>query len=217
VLRIPDVYPGSEFFPSRIHPVFHPGSRFKKLPGSASASKNLCIFTQKNCFRILNTGVSKSKIFFIFEDKISSTTTGKKYLQQIVAQFVWYRVSTFLKQICFQQLKPKLKSPTVLKPDKVLGLKAHFLCFKTHSCKSLAKYLLLNLVQHLPDVVHSCGRLLLPLLLLHGLVLLPLLLGLHAHHHCRRHSRRQAHLARNGDEHCVNVNPLHTHYGTYSE
>jgi hypothetical protein len=68
-------------------------------------------------------------------------------------------------------------------------------------CKSCG-YLLLNLVQHLSDVVHSCCRLL-PLLLLHCLVL-PLLLRLHAHHHCRRHSRRQDHLARNGDEHCVN-------------
>jgi hypothetical protein len=69
------------------------------------------------------------------------------------------------------------------------------------SCKSLAKYLLLNLVQHLPDVVHSCCRLL-PLLLLPGLVPLPLLLRLHAHHHCRRHSRRQAHL---GEEPMMNI------------
>ena len=41
VLRIRDVYPESEFFPSRI--------QVKKIPGSrsASASKNLCILTQK--------------------------------------------------------------------------------------------------------------------------------------------------------------------------
>ncbi len=39
-LRILNVYPGSEFF-------FHPGSRVKKIPGSASVSKNLSILTQK--------------------------------------------------------------------------------------------------------------------------------------------------------------------------
>ncbi len=44
VLRIRDVYPGSEFF--------HPGSRVKKIldPGSGAASKNLSIFNTKNCF-----------------------------------------------------------------------------------------------------------------------------------------------------------------------
>jgi hypothetical protein len=44
LLRIPDVYPGSEFF--------HPGSQVKKIPdpGSGSASKNLSIFNSKNCF-----------------------------------------------------------------------------------------------------------------------------------------------------------------------
>jgi hypothetical protein len=74
--------------------------------------------------------------------------------------------------------------------------------FQKHSCKSLAKYLLFNLVQHLPDVVDSCGRLL-PLLLLHGLVLpLHLLLRLHAHHHCCCHSRGQAHL---GEEPMMNT------------
>ncbi len=42
VLRIQDVYPGSEFF--------HPGSkRFRN--GSAYPSKNLCIFNQKNCLQ----------------------------------------------------------------------------------------------------------------------------------------------------------------------
>ncbi len=41
VLRTRDVYPGSDFF--------HPGSRVKKIPwsGSASASKNLSVLTQK--------------------------------------------------------------------------------------------------------------------------------------------------------------------------
>jgi hypothetical protein len=44
VLRIRDVYTRSE--------VFHPGSRFKKIPdpGSGSASKNLSIFNPKNYF-----------------------------------------------------------------------------------------------------------------------------------------------------------------------
>jgi hypothetical protein len=44
VLRIRDVYPGSEFF--------HPGSRIKKIPvsGSGSASKNLSIFNPKKHF-----------------------------------------------------------------------------------------------------------------------------------------------------------------------
>jgi hypothetical protein len=44
VLRIRDVYPGSEFFPS--------GSRFKQIsnPGSGSASKNWSTFNPKNCF-----------------------------------------------------------------------------------------------------------------------------------------------------------------------
>jgi len=47
VLRIQDVYPGSEFV--------HPGSRVKKFPdpGSGSASKNLSIFNPKNCFQAL--------------------------------------------------------------------------------------------------------------------------------------------------------------------
>jgi hypothetical protein len=39
VMRIRDVYPGSEFF--------HPGSRVKKFPDPGSASKNLSIFNQK--------------------------------------------------------------------------------------------------------------------------------------------------------------------------
>jgi hypothetical protein len=34
--------PGSEFF--------HPGSRFKKNPGSGSAAKNVRIFKPKDCF-----------------------------------------------------------------------------------------------------------------------------------------------------------------------
>ncbi len=44
VLRIQDVYPGSEYF--------HPGSWVKKIPDpeSGSASKNLCVFKPKNWF-----------------------------------------------------------------------------------------------------------------------------------------------------------------------
>jgi hypothetical protein len=40
VLRIRDVYPGSDFFPSRI--------QGWQDPGAGSASKNLCILTQKS-------------------------------------------------------------------------------------------------------------------------------------------------------------------------
>ncbi len=78
-LRIRDVYPGSEFFPSRIQEpkpttavpsaalpsglysryrptssdFCNPGSRVKKLPdpGSESAAKNLSIFNPNNCFK----------------------------------------------------------------------------------------------------------------------------------------------------------------------
>jgi hypothetical protein len=46
---IPD--PGSEFF--------HPGSRVKKIPGSASAPKNLSILTQKIVTML-------SEIFFFY-------------------------------------------------------------------------------------------------------------------------------------------------------
>jgi hypothetical protein len=44
VLRIRDVYPGSE--------IIYPGSKVKKIsdPASGSALKNLCIFNPKNCF-----------------------------------------------------------------------------------------------------------------------------------------------------------------------
>jgi hypothetical protein len=47
VLRIRDVYPGSEFF--------HPGSRVKKAsdPGYATATKNLSIFNPNNCHQAL--------------------------------------------------------------------------------------------------------------------------------------------------------------------
>ncbi len=44
VLRIRDVYSGSEFYPSRIPDL---GSRVKNIPGYSSASKNLSILTYK--------------------------------------------------------------------------------------------------------------------------------------------------------------------------
>ncbi len=47
VLRIRDVYPGSEFFPSRIP---DPGSKRFPDPGYASASKNLSTFSPKKLF-----------------------------------------------------------------------------------------------------------------------------------------------------------------------
>ncbi len=61
VLRIRDVYPGSEFFPSRIPDpnFFHPGT----------ASKNLIIIAQKNCFQALGNRirtVHPGSWFFIY-------------------------------------------------------------------------------------------------------------------------------------------------------
>jgi hypothetical protein len=44
VLRIRDVYHGSEFF--------HPGSRVKKIPDPESGSKNLSILTQESVSKL---------------------------------------------------------------------------------------------------------------------------------------------------------------------
>ena len=52
VLRIRDVYPGSDFFPSRFPDpnCLHPGSQIRtvSIPDPGSASKNFSILTQKN-------------------------------------------------------------------------------------------------------------------------------------------------------------------------
>jgi hypothetical protein len=70
VLRIRDVYPGSEIIPSRIPDknFFRPASRIQifSIPDTDSASKNLSILTQNNGFK----RTSRIRILIFYPSRI---------------------------------------------------------------------------------------------------------------------------------------------------